>query len=142
MSLPINPDSLAASFGEVIYSYTRAQAIADGVLVDVSVLARDAGFRHPVAMTAGAWADCVAWSREDSDRQVHQDPTGRLWDVLWMASCAIRSAGTGQSELGFELDRVPRDGCSRHAVRTRLKIIAGPGDGGEPVLTLLLPGED
>jgi type I site-specific restriction endonuclease len=27
-------------FGDVIYSYTRAQAIEDGVLVDVSALAR------------------------------------------------------------------------------------------------------
>jgi hypothetical protein len=33
---------------QLIYSYTRAQAIADGVLVDVSELAREAGFRFPL----------------------------------------------------------------------------------------------
>ena len=142
MSRPIDSDSLAATFGEVIYSYTRAQAIADGVLVDVSELAGDAGFRHPVAMTAGAWADCVAWSSEDSYAQVHQDQTGRLWDVLWMASRAVRCASSGQSELLFELDRIPRDGRSTQAVRCQLKVVAGPGDSGEPVITVLLPGED
>ena len=44
----------------VIFSYTRAQAIADGVLIDVSELAKEAGFRFPVAVTAGVWAECVA----------------------------------------------------------------------------------
>lgn len=62
----------------MIYSYTRAQALADGVLVDVSDIAREAGFRVPVALTRTAWEDCVAWSAEDSRRQVHQDESGRL----------------------------------------------------------------
>ena len=38
-------------FGEVISSYSRAQAIEDGVLVDVSSVARAAGIKFPVAMT-------------------------------------------------------------------------------------------
>jgi type I site-specific restriction endonuclease len=40
-------------FGEVIFYYTRAQAIKDGVLVDVSKLASEAGFKYPVAVTQG-----------------------------------------------------------------------------------------
>ena len=142
MSQRSQNNELTDLFGEVIYAYTRAQAIADGVLIDVSELARDAGFRHPVAMTAGAWVDCVAWSREDSDRQVQQDQTGRLWDLLWMASCAIRAARSDGSELFFELYRVPCDGRSTEAVLCQLKLVAGPGDEGEPVITILLPGED
>ena len=66
MSQQSQNNELADLFGEVIYAYTRAQAIADGVLIDVSELSRDAGFRHPVAMTSGAWADCVAWSSDTS----------------------------------------------------------------------------
>ena len=31
----------------VIFSYTRAQAIADGVLIDATELAKQAGFRYP-----------------------------------------------------------------------------------------------
>src|SRR3990172_13277670 len=39
-------------FGPVIYSYSRADAINDGVLVDVSTLAKEAGIKYPVAVTA------------------------------------------------------------------------------------------
>jgi type I site-specific restriction endonuclease len=35
---------------EIIYSYTRKQAIADGVLIDVTELAKEAGFKCPVAL--------------------------------------------------------------------------------------------
>lgn len=39
---------------------TLPQVIADGVLVDVTPTAREAGFRWAVALTAAAWARCVA----------------------------------------------------------------------------------
>lgn len=128
-------------FGEVIYSYTRAHAIEDGVLVDVSETAREAGFRWPVAMTSAAWADCVAWSEEDNQRQVYQDESGRLWDVLWMALNAIRRANGG-TQIEYQLYRVPRDDKSAKARLTGLKLVCGPGDAGEPVITIMLPGED
>jgi Family of unknown function (DUF6573) len=134
--------SLSDIFGDVIFAYTRAQALADGVLVDVSETAREVGFCWPVAMTHAAWEDCVAWSEDDSRRQVHQDQMGRLWDVLWMAFCAIRNAPSGNGQIVYSLYRVPRDGKSVEAVLTQLKVVAGPGDDGEPVITLLLPGED
>lgn len=128
-------------FGDVIYSYTRAQAIADGVLVDVTETAREAGFRWPVTMTCAAWQDCVAWSEDDNQRQVYQDESGRLWDTLWMAFVAIRSANGG-TQMEYQLYRVPRDGKSVEAQLTTLKLVCGPGDAGEPVITLMLPGED
>ena len=62
----------------VVFSFSRAQAIADGVLIDVSDVAKEAGFRFPVAMTADAWSDCVAW-RENS-QGAGQSRAGRLWD--------------------------------------------------------------
>lgn len=101
-------------FGEVIHAYTRAQAIEDGVLVDVSETAREAGFRWPVALTRAAWADCVAWTEDDNHRQVYQDESGRLWDVLWMAFNAIRSSGAGESQIVFQLSRAAR----RHECRS------------------------
>ena len=129
-------------FGEVVFTYTRAQAIADGVLVDVTETAREAGFNWPVALTQAAWEDCVAWNDRDSEIQgVHQDQDGRLWDVLWMAYMAIRGR-PGQDRLLYPLHRVPRDGMSSDAVETVLKIVAGPGDQGEPVVTIMLPEED
>jgi len=78
--------------GEVISTYSRAEALEDGVLIDAGPMAREAGLRWPVALTAAAWEDCVAWSEADSERQVPQDKTGRLWDVLYMGAYAIRTA--------------------------------------------------
>lgn len=47
--------------GEVTSVYTRAQVIADGVLIHAGPMAREAGFPWPVALTESAWQDCVAW---------------------------------------------------------------------------------
>ena len=82
------PNNLNPDEGDFVYRYSRAQALADGVLIDVADIAREAGFRVAVAITAQAWADCVAWSEADSLRQVTQDEAGRLWDVLWLAHLA------------------------------------------------------
>ncbi len=129
-------------FGEVIYSYTRAQAIDDGVLIDATEMARDAGFKWPLALTAAAWADCVTWTDDDNKRQVYQDQSGRLWDVLFMASYAIQTANNAKRQLKFGLQRIPRNGRSTTSQRLTLKLILGPGDGGEPVITIMLPEED
>ncbi len=135
-------DPMTEFFGEVISTYSRAQALEDGVLVDAGEMAREAGFRIPVVVTAAAWADCVAWTDADSERQVHQDPSGRLWDLLFMAHHAIRSSRSGGDRLTFQLCRVPRDGKSTEATITTLKLIVGPGDEGESVVTILLLNED
>jgi len=129
-------------FGEVISTYSRARALEDGVLVDAGPMARECGFRFHTAITAAAWSDCVVWSDADSARQVHQDQSGRLWDVLYMAHHAIRSSRSHGDRLTFELYRVPRDGQSTEAAVTTLKLIVGPGDDGEPVITIRLPDED
>ncbi len=80
---------------DLIYAYSRAQAVADGVLVDVTATAREAGFTVPVAMTCATWADCVEWTEEtDRRKATDQDESGRLWDVVWMAHrAALRAAG-------------------------------------------------
>jgi hypothetical protein len=139
MSNQLNDDPF---FGNVISVYTRAQALADGVLIDAGPMAREAGFRWPVAITSGAWADCVTWSDADSERQTDQDESGRLWDVLFMAAHAVRARADAGAQLLFELYRVSRNGRSTEAERTKLKLVVGPGDDGEPVMTILLPNED
>lgn len=134
------PHTCESTFGNLIYAYTRANAIADGTLVDVSEVAGKAGFRIPVAMTAAAWADCVAWTDADSDRQTHQEESGRLWDVLWMSSLAARRAQGARSP--FQFYRVPRGGRATRPRLTTLHLHIGPGDAGEPVITILMPNED
>ncbi|MBY4726893.1 MULTISPECIES: DUF6573 family protein [Burkholderia] len=129
-----NPNDV---FGKTISSYTRAQAIADGVLVDVSAMAREAGFRVPVALTSAVWADCVAWTDADSGR----GESGRLWDVLWMGALAAKRAH-GAQRIAFELNRVPRDGRITQPRPVVLNLHIGPGDNAEPTITILMPNED
>ncbi|MBV2137099.1 MAG: hypothetical protein KUF79_09850 [Candidatus Thiodiazotropha sp. (ex Ctena orbiculata)] len=142
MSNTSNETSTESFFGKVISTYTRAQAIEDGVLIDAGAMAREAGFKWPIALTSAVWADCVAWSEDDSRRQIYQDESGRLWDVIYMASHAIRTSKDSGDRLLFQLYRVPRDGQSLEAELVTLRLIVGPGDAGEPVVTILQPYED
>ena len=132
-------NTVAEVFGEPIHTYTRAQAIEDGVLVDVSDRGQEAGFRIPVALTRAVWDDCVAWKEADSRRQTYQDESGRLWDVLWMCSRAARRGGR---EIRFQVYRIRRGGRGIQPRLVTLKAICGPGDQGEPVVTIMLPDED
>lgn len=128
---------------DLIHSYTRSQAIDDGVLVEVpATLAAEAGFRCHVALTAAAWADCVEWQKEDTERKdVPQDLDGRLWDVLWMARCAaVANPDTNQTR--FVVYRIPRQGDGMGASKAHLVLHIGPGDAGEAVATIMQPGED
>lgn len=131
-------------FGPVIHSYTRAQALADGALVAVDPsIAEEAGFVVPVALTARVHDECVAWS---DDEAVYQDEAGRLWDVLWMARMAIGGAkGQTNDRLTYQLRVVPRRGAEPRDVTPPLVDLVlhiGPGDEGEPVITIMAPGED
>lgn len=130
---------------EIIDVYARADAIADGLLIPVPAdMAANAGFRCPVALTSAAWEDCVAWTSADDQRQAAlQDETGRLWDVIWLASRAIRSIrSTGTDRIQFHVYRVPRTGSGTTPGPAALIALAGPGDDGELVITIALPGEE
>jgi hypothetical protein len=120
----------------LIHRYTRAEAIADGVLVDVSGVAREAGIKYPVALTRAVWERCVAVP----PGVLCQDESGRLWDICWMLRCAIgRSAG--KTVLTFGL-HVRQDNKERTPPLVRLKAVCGPGDKAEPVITVMTPDED
>jgi hypothetical protein len=122
---------------KLISSYTRSEALADGVLVDVTETAREAGFVIPVALTRAAWDLCVALS--PAAQRACNDERGRSWDVLWMLRWAIgRSRGSGGSEIRFEVLCVTD---SVRPSRVTLRSVVGPGDDGQPVLTVMLPHE-
>ena len=48
-------DNENSSFGAVVYSYSRSQAVADGVQVEVSKIAQEAGIRFPVFLTRAVY---------------------------------------------------------------------------------------
>lgn len=127
---------------EVISSYSRAQALEDGVLVDAGTMAREAGFRVPVALTEAAWADCVAWCDADAVRGAEgQSEEARLWDVVYMAAHAARlHKHSGTDRVVFGVMRVPRG--QRRMERVELVVHIGGGDQGEAVATIMRPNED
>ncbi|MFO0807570.1 MAG: DUF6573 family protein [Gemmataceae bacterium] len=120
---------------KVIHVYTRAQAIADEVLIDVSDMAKEAGFKVPVALTRTVWESFVRVPRGVEG----QDQNGRLWDVLWMCFVAVKTRQESKPEMFYRL-HVRNDSGSPRLVT--LKSVIGPGDNGEPVLTIMLPNED
>ncbi len=121
---------------EVIIVCTRAQAIADGVLIDVTETAKEAGFKVPVALTAEVWSRCVELT--PAAEKAGNDVDGRLWDVLWMGYIAAHAAPDRQEVIYPVL--VVTD--SPRPEQVDLKINCGPGDEGEPVITIMLPQED
>jgi hypothetical protein len=121
---------------EIVHRYSRADAIRDGSLIDVTAVAREVGFKYPVALTAAAWATCVAVP----PGVVGQDAAGRLWDVVYLLALAVRRGAGGQA-VRFGV-HVRNDNRERTPPLVQLKAVCGPGDDGEPVVTVLLPDED
>jgi len=124
-------------FGEVIYSYTRAQAVADGVQVEVTKIAQEAGIRFPVFLTRAVY-DAYVTVPPDVEAQ---DEAGRLWDIINLLKFAIRKAQPGQTRLPFALyvrndNRRPR----------LIKLIAACGaldiDDPQPAITVMMLDED
>ena len=122
---------------EIIHSYTRAQALEDGVLVDVSTTAREAGITFPLAVTARVWSDlvtpdprAVAWG---------QSVEGRLWDLMSMLRFTIRASRGGGQVLYFRCIFVLKE---RQRRTVTLKAVCGPGDDAEPTITVMFPEED
>ena len=120
---------------EIVSRYTRAQAVEDGVLIDVSTVAKEAGIRFPVALTAAVWARCVAVPPGVEC----QDEAGRLWDVVWMLRVGVQRAGGSLVLFSLHVRNSNRSGTPP---LVRLKAVCGPGDQGEPVITVMLPEED
>ena len=131
-----------AVFGPVISTYTRAQALQDGVLVDVSDTAREAGFSIPVAVTRNVWNRLIALP----DRyRGFQDERGRLWDVVWMASHAARSnRKSDRVTMCVHVRDIRKDLHDSHRPpRKHCPIVSiGAGDEGEPTITIMLPEDD
>ena len=121
---------------EVIHSYSRGEAIADGVLVELDAgLCKEAGIKFPVAVTARVHGECIALTK--AAKRACNDVKGRTWDVAYMLATAVKRGARGQV-ITFQVYVV------RSRVRptlTTLKAVCGPGDNGEPVITIMFPEE-
>jgi hypothetical protein len=123
-------------FGEVIYAYNRSQAVADGVQVDVSKVAAEAGIQFPMFLTRAVFDQNVAVPPDVTG----QEEAGRLWDVVWLTRFGILRARPG-------VDRIPVALYVRNDNRAArlVKLIAQCGpldlDDAQPAITVM-PDED
>ena len=123
---------------------TRKDALATGALVDVSIVAAEAGFLCPVAVTAALMADVKAVP--ESKKGV-LDEDSRLWDVLYVGEIAgkiLQDQNERRLADGQELrdtyvyqTTMPVGRRKKYAVKLSL----GFGDHHEPVATLMKPDE-
>ena len=135
----INPNShdLTELFGQPIYTYTRAQAVADGLQVEVTKTAQEAGIRFPMFITRAVYDTYVTVPPGVTG----QDEAGRLWDVVWMTRFAIIRAKPGVDRLPVAL-YVRNDDVRSRLVK--LVAVCGPVDidDPQPAITLMMPTED
>ncbi|MBN8924560.1 MAG: hypothetical protein BGP10_13200 [Rhodanobacter sp. 68-29] len=139
MSNDTNHDSV---FGPVIHSYSRAEAIDDGVLVEVPESAsRAAGFKVPLAMTASAWGVAVGFGTDLAELLAKATAVLAAAMLEYRQSAHRARMGLGEpvgDRLAFAYDAERDDGG---VDVVQLVLVIGPGDAGEPVGTVL-PGED
>jgi hypothetical protein len=124
----------------LVYRYSRADALRDGVLVDLTEWARDAGFILPVACTAAVWHHYLV--PDPSIRGMGQSEQGRVHDLMLVLRAAVVANACGgmvadRMEFGVGLLMPPRQHVSVAFVA-----FCVPGDAGEPVITIMLPEED
>jgi len=135
---PPPPPSDASPFGNVIYAYTRKQALADGVQVDVTAMAKKAGFRIPVFITDTVYNEYV---KVPLDVEA-QDEKGRLWDILCALERAIKRVPFGIHEVHFHC--YVCNSMTEPANPVQLFAVCSALDIDDPAssITIMLPIED
>ena len=121
----------------LVYAYTREQAIADGVMVDVTEQAKGIGFSIHTVVTATLFNEYV--EPPAGLEGEGQSVAGRLHDVMVLALFAARRAAN-TDRVTFKVDFLMEPGR-----KETVEVIAviGPGDDGAiPVLTIMLPEDD
>jgi len=104
---------------EYIHSYSRAQAIEDGFLIDASELATELGIKYSLALT----------------RELYEALTGdngKIWDLLNVFRMTARKA-RGDTMIGYVIE---------DKKKIYFKAIVHAGDDMKPVITIMLPDED
>lgn len=126
-------------FGPKIFGYSRQQAHEDGFLVCLSSISGEPQkicrqhYKHPISCTLAVW-DLIEKAVEN--QTYNNDLSGILHDILWMS----RAAGRLVDE-STKIFPVIIKGAGRKS-NFELKLVVGPGDLLEPVITIMLSHED
>lgn len=114
---------------DVIFSYSRADAIRDGVLIDVSSRAKSLGYRIPVALTARLYDSLAGCASDEAEISIRLDLL-----LTTLRDSIARNPGAGDC-LDFTVKPPSLTPLNAWA-------LCGPGDTPDPVLTVMLPHED
>ena len=121
----------------IISCYTREMALEDGQLVDLSEADGAKGhFKFPLACTAAVWALIEKACGIEYGKDCN-DLAGVLHDICWMSKSPCAKALDPTTRVFPVI--IALDGKQ---VEHTFKIVCGPGDTPEPVLTLMFPEED
>lgn len=118
------------------YTFSRARAIEDGVLIDVSKHAKDIGIRYPTALSAELWAESIA-TPFDNETEEESTEDSRVKNLLEAA--ILQLEGT-RNKCGRFSYRVTRSVSESRELD--LMVAISPGDDGREVLTVMFPHED
>lgn len=135
MNLVEQQNALVEFYGEPVSVYTRAQAIEDGYLVDISSIAKECGFRYPVAITSDVFGDCVYLAKDD-EKMVLETQLERTENLLRELMKAIKRTDRSVDRITFALEYAHVEGCAVRDGSAKLTSVVGPGDTLDPVITI------
>lgn len=117
---------------KVIDAYSRADALAKGVLMDVTREAKEVGIDYPTAITSAVWR----WISREDDPEL-EIAAMRFFILMNVAASNVRglTPGSNESERRFDVAWELPGGVVEVA---RFKVVCGSGDSSEMVVTILL----
>lgn len=139
--------SLSNNYGDVIYSFTRADAISDGVLADVTSIAKRLGILIPVAITETVHtefltfkncpydADIVKQRLDLGDHRLHIEAFQVKATVALLNAMKAAINGFSGDTKAFEAECIYDRDDWPVAKGSYIAKVHG-GDQGEPVMTI------
>lgn len=116
---------------DLIYKYTRREALDDGILIDISNMGREVGYKYPIAITLNV--DDIINKAVANER--YNDYNGVLWDILTMSKHPTKRIDETSHYFQVIITGVGRKHYHEFIIRCH------PGDDLEPVLTIMCPEE-
>lgn len=131
------------SQADLIHTHTRAQALEDGDLIDVTPQAQAAGLTCPTACTAALYGQLVGSGPNAPLRLENLLTTLRRAIEAGVREWIFQGAqGDGPKEVVFAMQDNHTEGLPEDGERVEAYAAIGPDDNGEPVLTVMLSYED
>lgn len=113
--------------------YTRAQALEEGLLMDITELSKNFGIKIPAAVTVDVFVHCILEETEEGEPN-HEEMSDRLVNMLLsFVNALLKEPDLGKSaeiDLNVQLGKEPHP-----PIQAKLH----GGDEGEPVMTFMFP---